>query len=96
MNKETLNFDMLLNSLSESIAERVSQKINQSQVKEVEKSEEGFLETLEAMKFLKIKSQVTLKKYVNSGLIPKPKRIGGRKLVYKKSDLLNYLSNAKG
>lgn len=96
MNKETLNFDMLLNSLSESIAERVSQKINQSQVKEVEKSEEGFLETLEAMEFLKIKSPVTLKRYVNSGLIPKPKRIGGRKLVYKKSDLLNYLSNARG
>jgi len=96
MKTELLNFDMLLNSLSESIAERVSQKINQSQVKELETQEEGFLDTIEAMKFLKIKSQVTLKKYVTSGLIPRPSKIGGRKLVYKKSDLLNYLSNAKG
>jgi len=96
MKTELLNFDMLLNSLSESIAERVSQKINQSQVKELETPEEGFLDTIEAMKFLKIKSQVTLKKYVTSGLIPRPSKIGGRKLVYKKSDLLNYLSNAKG
>ena len=95
MKTELLNFDMLLNSLSESIAERVSQKINQSQ--EVTSTpEEGFLNTTEAMEYLKIKSQVTLKKYVNSGLIPKPTKIGGRKLVYKKSDLLNYLSNAKG
>lgn len=57
---------------------------------------EIFLETLDVMKFLKIKSPLTLKKYVEWGLIPRPIRIGGRKLVYKKSDILNYLSNAKG
>ncbi len=57
---------------------------------------EIFLETLDVMKFLKIKSQLTLKKYVERGLIPRPIKIGGRKLVYKKSDILNYLSNAKG
>ena len=95
MKTELLNFDMLLNSLSESIAERVSQKINQSQ-EVITTAEEGFLNTTEAMEYLKIKSQVTLKKYVNSGLIPKPTKIGGRKLVYKKSDLLNYLSNVRG
>jgi predicted DNA-binding transcriptional regulator AlpA len=96
MNHQTLNFDLLLNSISESIAERVSQKINISQVKESVPPEERFLDTIEAMKFLKIKSPVTLKKYVASGLIPKPSKIGGRKLVYKKSDLLNFLSNAQG
>jgi hypothetical protein len=96
MNKETLNFDMLLNSLSESIAERVSQKINQSQVKEVEKSEEEFLDNQEAMRFLKIKSPGTLKKRVISGAIPAPVVISPRKSIHKKSDLLNYLSNAKG
>lgn len=96
MNHQTLNFDLLLNSISESIAERVSQKINISQLKESAPPEERFLDTIEAMKFLKIKSQVTLKKYVASGLIPKPSKIGGRKLVYKKSDLLNFLSNAQG
>ena len=96
MKTELLNFDMLLNSLSESIAERVSQKINQSQEVITTTPEEGFLNTTEAMEYLKIKSQVTLKKYVNSGLIPKPTKIGGRKLVYKKSDLLNYLSNVRG
>jgi predicted DNA-binding transcriptional regulator AlpA len=96
MNHQTLNFDLLLNSISESIAERVSQKINISQLKESDPPEERFLDTIEAMKLLKIKSQVTLKKYVVSGLIPKPSKIGGRKLVYKKSDLLNFLSNAQG
>jgi hypothetical protein len=95
MNQQTLNFDMLLNSLSESIAERVSQKINQSQ-ETPPTPEEGFLNTTEAMEYLKIKSQVTLKKYVTQGFIPKPTKIGGRKLVYKKSDLLNYLSNVRG
>lgn len=96
MTNGTLNFDMLLNSLSESIAERVSQKINQSQEVITTTPEEGFLNTTEAMEYLKIKSQVTLKKYVTQGLIPKPTKIGGRKLVYKKSDLLNYLSNVRG
>jgi len=96
MKEQTLNFDLLLNSISESIAERVSQKSNISQVKESVILEEEFLDNVETRKFLKIKSPATLKKYVNTGLIPKPTQIGGRKKVHKKSDLLNYLSNAKG
>ena len=88
----------LLNHLTDLIAEKVSQRINYEN--ESEKTDSGityteFLNTTEALRVLKIKSKVTLRSYVLAGLIPKPKRIGGRKLVYKKSDLLKFLGDGK-
>ena len=85
----------LLNHLTELIAEKVSQRINfenEGDKKDSDITDTEFLNTNEA---LKIKSKVTLRSYVIAGLIPKPKRIGGRKLVYKKSDLLKFLGDGK-
>ena len=88
----------LLNHLTDLIAEKVSQRINYENESEKTDSDityTEFLNTSEALKVLKIKSKVTLRSYVLAGLIPKPKRIGGRKLVYKKSDLLKFLGDGK-
>ena len=88
----------LLNHLTELIAEKVSQRINlenEGGSTVTNNSDTEFLSTDEALNVLKIKSKVTLRSYVLAGLIPKPKRIGGRKLVYKKSDLLKFLGDGK-
>lgn len=88
----------LLNHLTDLIAEKVSQRINYENESEKTDSDityTEFLNTSEALKVLKIKSKVTLRSYVLAGLIPNPKRIGGRKLVYKKSDLLKFLGDGK-
>ncbi len=88
----------LLNHLTDLIAEKVSQRINyenESEKSDSDITDTEFLNTSEALKVLKIKSKVTLRSYVLAGLIPKPKRIGGRKLVYKKSDLLKFLGDGK-
>jgi hypothetical protein len=98
MNNSSFEMNNLLNHLTDLIAEKVSQRINYEN--ESEKTDSGityteFLNTTEALRVLKIKSKVTLRSYVLAGLIPKPKRIGGRKLVYKKSDLLKFLGDGK-
>ena len=98
MNNSSFEMNNLLNHLTELIAEKVSQRINfenESEKKDSDITDTEFLNTNEALKVLKIKSKVTLRNYVLAGLIPKPKRIGGRKLVYKKSDLLKFLGDGK-
>ena len=88
----------LLNHLTDLIAEKVSQRIifeNESEKTDSDNTDTEFLNTTEALRVLKIKSKVTLRSYVLAGLIPKPKRIGGRKLVYKKSDLLKFLGDGQ-
>ena len=88
----------LLNHLTDLIAEKVSKRIifeNESEKTDSDNTDTEFLNTTEALRVLKIKSKVTLRSYVLAGLIPKPKRIGGRKLVYKKSDLLKFLGDGK-
>jgi hypothetical protein len=98
MNNSSFEMNNLLNHLTDLIAEKVSQRINYENESEKTDSDityTEFLNTSEALKVLKIKSKVTLRSYVLAGLIPKPKRIGGRKLVYKKSDLLKFLGDGK-
>ena len=88
----------LLNHLTDLIAEKVSKRIifeNESEKTDSDNTDTEFLNTTEALRVLKIKSKVTLRSYVLAGLIPKPKRVGGRKLVYKKSDLLKFLGDGK-
>jgi hypothetical protein len=98
MNNSSFEMNNLLNHLTDLIAEKVSQRINyenESEKSDSDITDTEFLNTSEALKVLKIKSKVTLRSYVLAGLIPKPKRIGGRKLVYKKSDLLKFLGDGK-
>jgi predicted DNA-binding transcriptional regulator AlpA len=98
MNNSSFEMNNLLNHLTDLIAEKVSQRIifeNESEKTDSDNTDTEFLNTSEALKVLKIKSKVTLRSYVLAGLIPKPKRIGGRKLVYKKSDLLKFLGDGK-
>lgn len=96
----TNNLTNLLEHLTDMIAEKIMEKrklqVNLASVIHAEHDpEQDFLNTEEALVVLKIKSKVTLRNYVKSGLIPKPKRIGGRKLVYRKSDLLKLMGDGK-
>jgi hypothetical protein len=77
------------------IEKGTTQPLPSTEVKNAQSPEQEFLSTDEALCLLKIKSKVTLRSYVQAGLIPKPKRVGGRKLIYKKSDLLKYLGDDK-
>ena len=98
MNNSSFEMNNLLNHLTDLIAEKVSQRIifeNESEKTDSDNTDTEFLNTTEALRVLKIKSKVTLRSYVLAGLIPKPKRIGGRKLVYKKSDLLKFLGDGQ-
>ena len=105
MNNSSFEMNNLLNHLNDmlnrftvTLAEEISQQItSQGEVERdnSQRTDTEFLNTEEALKVLKIKSKVTLRSYVLAGLIPKPKRIGGRKLVYKKSDLLKFLGDGK-
>jgi predicted DNA-binding transcriptional regulator AlpA len=93
-------FENLLEHLTDLIADKVIEKRNlrvnlDSGIRAEHDPEQDFLNTEEALVVLKIKSKVTLRSYVKSGLIPKPKRIGGRKLVYRKSDLLKMMGDGK-
>lgn len=96
----TFNLEHLVEHLTDLIAVKVIEKgttqpLQSTEVKNVQRPEQEFLSTDEALCLLKIKSKVTLRSYVRAGLIPQPKRVGGRKLVYKKSDLLKYLGDDK-
>lgn len=86
-------FDQLLETISSSIAEKVFQKVET--MSQTKASAEEYLNTSEALVFLKIKSKLTLRNYVKAGLIPAPVKVGGRKLMFKKSDLENFLSHGR-
>jgi hypothetical protein len=94
MTANNLNLMLLLDHLSEAIAERVSDKIKTpSQATIPTNPEEEYLDTNQALEFIKVKSRVTLDTYVKEGRIDKPKMRGGRKLYYKKSNLINFLNH---
>lgn len=97
MNNDSLNLEHLLNALTESISDSVAKKLSDKITKaETNLSNDNeFLGTEDAMVFLKIKSRVTLRNYIKSGQIPQPIKAGGRKLIFKKSDLINFLSYGK-
>lgn len=83
-----------LEFFAQSVAKHLKQYINQPVQKEVSKSpEEEYFTTNQAKEYLQVSSTTTLKSYVDRGFIPKPRKVGGRKLVYKKSDLKNFLEN---
>jgi predicted DNA-binding transcriptional regulator AlpA len=86
-------FDQLLETLSTSIAEKVLQKVET--MAQAKQPTEEYLNTSEAMRFLQIKSKLTLRNYVKTGMLPTPTRVGGRKLMYRKSDLENFLSHGR-
>jgi predicted DNA-binding transcriptional regulator AlpA len=86
-------FDQLLETLSTSIAEKVLQKVET--MTQAKQPTEEYLNTAEAMRFLQIKSKLTLRNYVKKGMLPTPTRVGGRKLMYRKSDLENFLSHGR-
>jgi len=96
----TFNLEYLVEHLTDLIAVKVVEKGSIQSMPLLENrqdtsKDQEFLSTQEAMCLLKIKSKVTLRSYVRAGLIPPPKQIGGRKLVYKKSDLLKFLGDEK-
>ena len=94
MNTNSYNLIELLDQLSEVIAVKVSDKINISpvSVQNTDKDEE-YLDTQETLKYINIKTRVTLDKYVVEGRIEKPIQRGGRKLYYRKSSLIKFLQN---
>lgn len=92
MNNLDLNFDTLINVISDAIAERVQQKINVTVPVQKEQSEsEEFLTAKESCEFIK-ECYNTLQKRVNEGRIPKPIYRGTRPF-FKKSDLIHYLNH---
>ena len=94
MTTENLNFDLLLDALSNAIAEKVTDKISTSQqAKTPTNPDEEYLDTPETLDFINVKTRVTLDKYVLEGRIEKPIKRGGRKLYYKKSSLINFLKH---
>jgi len=89
-----INVDELLNHLTEAIAVKVSERIQfipPTNQKETDQDE--YLDTIQALEFIKVKTRVTLDKYVLEGRIEKPIKRGGRKNYYKKSSLLKFLQN---
>jgi hypothetical protein len=94
MNFQNLNVDELLNHLTEAIAVKVSERIQITpSTNEKETDQDEYLDTIQTLDFINIKTRVTLDKYVLEGRIDKPIKRGGRKLYYKKSSLLKFLQN---
>jgi hypothetical protein len=93
MNTQNLNIELLLDALTEAIAEKVSDRIYPPQATIQTTPEEEFLDTAQTLEFIKVKTRVTLDKYVYQGRIQEPIQRGGRKKYYRKSDLLNFLKN---
>ena len=88
------NIEDLLNLITETIADKVSTRINtQPANNPKDENEEAYLDTQETLEFINVKTRVTLDKYVLEGRIDKPIKRGGRKLYYKKSSLINFLQN---
>lgn len=94
MNTQNLNIELLLNALTEAIAEKVADKVNNPPPASFQPTEEeGYLDTKQTLDFINVKSRVTLDKYVIEGRIEAPIQRGGRKLYYSKSSLINFLKN---
>ena len=91
MSNENNNEDFL-DFFAKKVAKHIAQ-FTAPQPQNNSTDEEEFFNTNQAKEYLNISSTATLRSYVVKGFIPKPKKVGGRKLVYKKSDLKNYLSN---
>jgi hypothetical protein len=93
----SLNLEFLLSALSESLSDSIAEKVSERITKtETSISNEiEFLGVKDSMSFLKIKSRATLRSYIKSGQLPEPTKAGGRKLIFKKSDLINFLSYGK-
>jgi hypothetical protein len=89
---EFLNLELLINHLSEAIADKLSDRMQSSNV-QTTTEEEQYLDTSETLSFIKVRQRITLQNYVKQGLIEAPIQRGGRKLYYKKSSLLNFLQN---
>jgi hypothetical protein len=88
------NIEDLLNLITETIADKVSTRINTLPANNPkDENEEAYLDTQETLEFINVKTRVTLDKYVLEGRIDKPIKRGGRKLYYKKSSLINFLQN---
>jgi hypothetical protein len=95
MQSNNLNLSQFLDQLSEVIAEKISGKISPSAKVKTSKDapQEEYLDTIQTLEFINVKTRVTLDKYVLEGRIEKPIKRGGRKLYYKKSNLIKFLQN---
>jgi hypothetical protein len=94
MTTNNLDFKLLLDALTEAIAEKVSDKIKPAQPTPTPTTpDEEWLTTEQACKLLNIKSSDTLKKRVLEGRIEPPVSRGGRPLFYRKSSLIKHLQN---
>ena len=92
--KNDNNTQDFLELFAQSVAKHLSQYISEPGQKEVSKStEEEYFNTDQAKEYLGIKSTATLRSYVVRGFIPEPTKAGGRKLVYKKSNLSKFLEH---
>lgn len=93
MTTNNLQLELLLDALTEAIADKVSNRINLPTATIQTTPEEEYFDTKKALEFINVKTRLTLDKYVYEGRIPKPIKRGGRKLYYRKSDLINFLQN---
>lgn len=92
MKTTDLNFETLINVISDAIADKVQQKINVNIPPSQPHPGDEFLDMKQTMEFLKIKSPNTLYKYIHEGRISQPLRRGSKPF-FKKSDLINYMSH---
>jgi hypothetical protein len=94
MNNYNLSLELLLDALTEAIAVKLSDRIQITPptIKK-ETDQEEYLDTQETLKFINVRTRVTLDKYVLEGRIERPIQRGGRKLYYRKSSLINFLKN---
>ena len=90
------NFENALTDLIKSVVKETlsSSELNEQPTSQPAIQADEYLNTLQAMKFLDIKSVVTLQNRVKVGAIPAPTK-NGRKNVYKLSDLKTFLDGGR-
>jgi predicted DNA-binding transcriptional regulator AlpA len=84
-----LDLDELSNAVAKKVLERINQSIFHSQ------EEEKYLSRKEVASLCNVKSLSTLWSWNKKGLLV-PKSKAGRKPLYRKSDVIQFLNNKKG